>query len=134
MVNSHRARLFTLDKNDAYDYQEVSNARLARLQFTFPSVNKSTDEDTREAFAISYKNKYGVAPNRYATRGFDVTYDVLLRLASTDETAFEAVLPENETIYMENKFHYIKSPSKGYINQAAYILKYNSELEFEVVK
>lgn len=134
MVKSHRARLFTLDKNDAYDYQEVSNARLARLQFTFPSVNKSTDEDTREAFAISYKNKYGVAPNRYATRGFDVTYDVLLRLASTDETAFEAVLPENETVYIENKFHYTKSPSKGYINQAAYILKYNSELEFEVVE
>lgn len=134
MVNSHRARLFTLDKNDAYNYQEVSNVRLAKLQFTFPSVNKSTLEDSREAFAISYKNKYGVAPNRYATRGFDVTYDVLLRLASTDETVFDAVLPENETVYIENKFHYTESPSAGYINQAAYILKYNSNLEFEVVK
>src|SRR5690606_22150354 len=98
-----------------------------------PSVNRNLPDDTREPFLISYKNKYGVLPNRYAIRGFDLTYDVLLRLAS-EKDIYDAVSPENETVYIENKFRYEKSPSGGYCNQAAYILKYNDELKFDVVK
>ena len=71
--------------------------------------------------------------NRYAIRGFDVTYDVLLRMAS-EKDIYDAVLPENQTVYIENKFRYKKSDSEGYCNEAAYILKYNNELKFEVVE
>ncbi|MCB0467728.1 MAG: LysM peptidoglycan-binding domain-containing protein [Aequorivita sp.] len=133
MPNNHKMRLFTLHKNDAYEWHEVSSMRLAKLNFTFPSVNKNINEDDRNPFLISYKNKYGVLPNRYAIRGFDVTYDVLLRLAS-EKDIYDAILPESETVYIENKFRYEKSNTKGYCNKAAYILKYNDELKFEVVE
>src|SRR5690606_8097965 len=131
--SNYRVRLFTLDKNDAYEWHEVSSTRLAKLNFTFPSVNKNISEDERDPFLISYKNKYGVLPNRYAIRGFDVTYDVLLRLAS-EKDIYDAVMPENETVYIENKFRYEKSDTEGFCNNAAYILKYNDELKFEVVE
>lgn len=133
MLDSYKIRLFTLDRNDSFEWHEVSSTRLAKLNFTFPSVNKSITEDDRNPFLISYKNKYGVLPNRYAIRGFDVTYDVLLRLAS-DNDIYDAVYPENETVYIENKFRYEKSGSRGYCNEAAYILKYNNELKFEIVE
>lgn len=133
MSAGYKVRLLTLDKNQAYEWHEVSNIRLSKLQFTFPSVNRNIAEDVREPFFISYKNKYGVVPNRYAIRGFDVTYDVLLRLASGKDI-YDAILPENETVYIENKFRYEKSDSKGYCNEAAYILKYNDQLKFEEVK
>jgi LysM repeat protein len=133
MPTSYNIRLFTLDKNEAYEWHEVSSRRLAKLDFTFPSVNKNIEEDAREPFLISYKNKYGVLPNRYAIRGFDVTYDVLLRLAS-EKNVYDAIAPENETIYIENKFRYEKSNTEGYCNEAAYILKYNDQLKFEVVE
>jgi hypothetical protein len=58
---------------------------------------------------------------------------VLLRLAS-DNDIYDAVYPENETVYIENKFRYEKSGSRGYCNEAAYILKYNNELKFEIVE
>jgi len=74
-----------------------------------------------------------VLPNRYVIRGFDVTYDVLLRLASENDI-YDAILPTNETVYVENKFRYEKADSRGYCNQAAYILKYNDQLKFEEVK
>ncbi len=131
--NSYRVRLFTLDKNDAYEWHEVSSRRLAKLNFTFPSVNRNIDEGERHPFLISYKNKYGILPNKYAIRGFDVTYDVLLRMAAEKEV-YDAIMPESETVYIENKFRYKPTTSKGYRNEAAYILKYNDELKFEVVE
>ena len=133
MPSNYKVRLFTLNRNEAYEWHEVSSTRLAKLNFTFPSVNRDIDEDDHNPFLISYKNKYGVFPNRYVIRGFDVTYDVLLRLAS-EKDIYDAVLPESETIYVENKFRYEKSPTEGYCNEAAYILKYNNELKFEIVE
>ena len=133
LPGNYKIRLFTLDRNQAYEWHEVSSGRLAKLNFTFPSVNRNFSEDDREPFLISYKNKYGVLPNRYAIRGFDVTYDVLLRLAS-EKDIYDAILPESETVYIENKFRYENSNSEGYCNEAAYILKYNEQLKFEVVK
>ncbi len=133
MEANYKVRLFTLDKNEAYEWHEVSSTRLAKLNFTFPSVNRNIAEDDRSPFLVSYKNKYGVLPNRYAIRGFDITYDVLLRLASGDDI-YDAILPENETVYIENKFRYEKAKGNGYCNEAAYILKYNKDLKFEEVK
>jgi LysM repeat protein len=126
-------RLFTLDKNDAYDYHDVSNLHLAKLNFTFPSVNKSYNYKEKDPFLVSYKNKYGVYPNRYAVRGFDITYDILLRLASSDDL-YDSSKEDYETEYVENKFHYTKNSTRGYQNTAAYIIKYMNNLEFEIVK
>lgn len=129
----YKIRLFTLNKNSAYEWDEVSSTRLAKLNFTFPSVNRNVSEEERQPFLISYKNKYGIEPNRFAIRGFDITYDVLLRLAS-EKDIYDAVSPENETVYVENKFSYSQTSAEGYCNQAAYILKYNKNLEFELVE
>jgi len=132
-IGENKIRLFTLNKNRAYDYNDVSNVHLANLDFTFPSVNKHFDYDEINPFLISYKNKYGVFPNRYAIRGFDVTYDVLLRLASA-ETIYEASTSDIKTEYIENKFQYTLEQFSGYKNNAFYIMKYNSELKLEVVE
>jgi LysM repeat protein len=133
MPQSYNLRLFTLDKNDAYDYHDVSNMHLAKLDFTFPSVSKSYDYTDKNAFLVSYKNQYGVLPNKYAVRGFDVTYDVLLRLASADDV-YDASKDHIETEYIESKFRYSKKLFSGYENQAFYIIKYNKDLNFEVVE
>lgn len=133
MPAGFKVRLFTLDKNEAYDYHDISNMHLAKLNFTFPSVNKSYSYKDKDPFLVSYKNKYGVYPNRYAVRGFDVTYDVLLRLSS-NESLFDKTQEEFETEYVENKFWYTKNSTSGYQNKATYIIKYMENLEFEVVE
>lgn len=126
-------RLFTTNKNDSFEYDDISNVHLAKLQFTFPSVSKSYDLDEKQAFPISYKETYGVFPNRYAVRGFDVAYDTFLRLAHAD-SLYEGLELEGETEYLENKFRYDKKLFSGYINQAFYILKYNPELHFDIIE
>lgn len=128
LKRTQNVRLFTLDRNEAFDFREVSNLHLANLEFTFPSWNKSYNYNETIAFVNAFKEKYSVLPNRFASRGFDITYDALLRLAYA-ETIFEANdAIEGETVYVENKFNYQKSTSGGYINQAVYILKYDKDL------
>ena len=133
MPEEYIIRLFTSDKNDNYDYDDISNVHLANLNFTFPSISKGYDHSDKNAFLVSYKNKYGVLPNRFAVRGFDVTYDVLLRLAA-EGNVYDASNDDFVTEYIENKFRYRKKMFSGYTNNAFYILKYNEDLRFEVVK
>jgi len=132
-IGENKIRLFTLDKNKAYDYNDVSNLHLANLDFTYPSVSRHYVYDEINPFLVSYKNKHGVFPNNYAIRGFDVTYDVLLRLASA-ETIYDASRSDIKTEYIENKFQYTFKPLSGYSNNAFYIIKYTSELKLEVVE
>ena len=133
MPEQQKIRLFTTDKNDGYDYHDISNMHLAKLGFTFPSVRKGYVYSDKDAFVVSYKNTYGVLPNHYAVRGFDLTYDILLRLASDDDI-YSASDKDFETEYVENKFRYEKKMFSGYKNNGFYILKYNKDLRFEVVK
>ncbi len=117
--------LTTTDKNKAFEGDEVDNYHLSNLQFHYPSVNKSFDVDSPNGFIKAYSEKYGVSPNKYAIRGFDLTLDVLLRLASKDNL-YEASSNAIETEYIENKFRYAKKLFGGYTNEAVYIVKYDN--------
>ena len=132
-VGKNKIRLFAVNKSRAFDYNDVSNMHLANLNFTYPSSNKHYEYDLMIPFLVTYKNKYGVMPNHYAIRGFDVTYDVLLRLANA-ETLEESSISNIKTEYVENKFQYFNTPNSGYKNQAFYIIKYNNELKLEIVE
>ncbi len=134
LSRNNSVRLFTLDKNDAFEFSEVSNVHLARLAFTYPSVSKTFDYKEEHPFIKAYKDKYGTYPNRFAVRGFDITYDMLLRMGYSN-TIFESNdSVDGETVYLENKFNYRKSPQGGYYNTAVYLLKYNPDLKLEVVQ
>lgn len=131
--NNDNIQLFTLDKNDAFDFREVSNLHLANLQFSFPSVSK-TNFESNNKFFNAYKDEYRIAPNRFAVRGFDVTYDALLRLSSSKDIFKANEDFEGEALYIENKFNYVKSNQGGYLNTACYLLKYTKELDLEEIK
>jgi hypothetical protein len=71
-----------------------------------------------------------LSPNKYAVRGFDLTLDILLRLASENDL-YEASTSDIETEYVENKFRYSKKLFGGYFNEAVYIVKY---VDLEIVE
>ncbi|WP_299125842.1 LysM peptidoglycan-binding domain-containing protein [uncultured Winogradskyella sp.] len=117
--------LMTLDKNKAFEGKNIDNNNLSNLKFHYPSVNKDFDEYKSNSFVRSYRKEYGVSPSKYATRGFDITLDLLMRLAS-EENLYEASSDMIETEYIENKFRYKKSLFGGYVNEAVYIVKYDN--------
>lgn len=116
--------LVTLDKNKAFEGKDVDYNNLSNLKFHYPSVNKDFDDSTSNGFVRAYRIRYGVSPSKYASRGFDITLDLLMRLASEDNL-YEASRNSIETEYVENKFRYNKSLFGGFINEAVYIVKYD---------
>ncbi|MBC3846763.1 LysM peptidoglycan-binding domain-containing protein [Winogradskyella echinorum] len=117
--------LMTLDKNKAFEGKDIDNNNLSNLKFHYPSVNKDFDESNSNGFVRRYQKEYGVSPSKYAARGFDLTLDILMRLAS-EETLYDASSDTIETEYVENKFRYKKAMFGGYVNEAVYIVKYDN--------
>jgi len=116
--------LMTTNKNKAFEGENVSNYDLSKLKFQYPSTNRTCDWEDPNSFVRSYKRIWKTEPNRYATRGFDLTMDVLLRLA-IDDDLYKASNSDIETEYVENKFRYSKKMFGGYYNEAVYIVKYH---------
>ena len=117
--------LLTSDKSRAFDGENVSNITLSKLNFHYPSPNRPINEEQPDTFVKAYQNKYYITPNRYAIRGFDLTMDVLLRLASANNL-YDASSNDIETEYVENKFRYGKKMFGGYYNEAMYIVKFDN--------
>ena len=117
--------LMTTDKNNGFDGESVSNTHLSNLKFHYPSPNKAYDFNKESSFVKRYKSIYSVTPNKYAIRGFDLTMDILLRLASA-ESLYESSTNDIETEYLENKFRYSKQMFGGYFNESVYIVKHDS--------
>lgn len=115
-------RLFTTDKNKAFDSEVVSYSHLSNLKFTYPSASREIGEN---GFAKLYREKYGTDPDAFAVRGFDLTYDLLLKLAYKNDLVNASKLV-GETEYVGNKFNFNKDVSSGYYNRASYILGYEN--------
>lgn len=120
--------LMTTNFNKAFIGNNISNTDLSNLNFQFASVHFFKEDLT--PFALSYKQRYGAYPTRYATRGFDLTLDLILRLTSFG-SVFEQITT-TQTAYLENKFKYIQNNSGGYVNSSAFILKYQDLFVVEV--
>jgi LysM repeat protein len=124
--DTHEIILYTTDKNRAFEGREISNYHLSNLKFHYPSVNKTADiGSSRNEFIKAYRREYNVSPNKYAVRGFDLTLDLLLRLASEDDL-YKASTSDIETEYVENKFRYSKKMFGGFYNEAVYVVKYDN--------
>lgn len=124
-IDSKEIILMTTNKNGAFESDGPdNNYHLSNLKFHYPSINRQYNTDAEVEFVKAYKREYSVSPSKYAVRGYDLTIDVLLRLASTEDGLSN--LPEDlETEQLENKFRYTKKTFGGYINQSAYILKFD---------
>ena len=124
-IDKREIVLMTTHPNKAFEGKEISNYHLSNLKFHYPSVNKTFNSDMSNSFITNYKKEYGIEPNKYAVRGFDLTLDVLLRLAS-EEDLYKASNSDIETEYVENKFRYGKKLFGGYYNESVYVVMYDN--------
>ncbi|MFD2565426.1 amino acid ABC transporter substrate-binding protein [Aquimarina rubra] len=135
-AESHKITLYTTDKDDAFGDDSIKNEYLSKLHLHYPSIDKefdNYDENSMTPFVERYKKEYGTIPSKYAVRGFDITYDILMRLGSADDL-YHAATFEGTTEYVENKFNYAKKLLGGYYNKASYIIKFDDELKLTVIE
>ncbi|MFH6604886.1 LysM peptidoglycan-binding domain-containing protein [Maribacter algicola] len=114
-------RMFTTNRGKAFENDVISSAHLSNLNFTYPSVYR---EPQKNSFTERYTRRFGEFPDRYAVRGFDMTFDLLLKLAYKNNL-MEVSKLIGETGYTGNKFSYEKDFASGYFNQSSYIMSYD---------
>ncbi|MDX1544857.1 MAG: LysM peptidoglycan-binding domain-containing protein [Christiangramia sp.] len=128
LARNHDITLLTTNKNNTYESDIISNNHLGKLKFHYPSVDKEYDTVETEDFMKDYEERFGITPNQYALRGYDLTLDVLLRLGTAENLYESFERYPGYTEYYESKFHYMPRTGGGYTNDAIYILKLNEDL------
>lgn len=122
------AQVFAVNKNKAYD--KIDNNKLARIEFAYITNNFIDDSDElTSSFNQKYRKKNHSLPSEYATKGFDVTYDILIRLASGN--SLNKTFNQGTSIRVGNKFNYDKSLFGTTSNNGLFIVKYNKDLTLE---
>lgn len=125
-----QVQLVILEPNSTLDTDEISFENLVKLKLMYPSVTRESDDPAVLIFKKEYRLKNKVNPNTYATRGFDVTFDTMMRLVQGKTYQETADLITTEQV--DNKFQYYKKEDGGHANKGVYILYYDSDLTLKV--
>lgn len=121
--------LFSFSKGKNFD--NLDNSFLGALNFTFASSEYLNPEDLLVTnFYKKYKDVNRVYPSKYAIRGFDVTYDILIRMGSYID-------PDNEFDFGKSKqlssiFEYTKNDFGSIENDGLYLIQYNEDLSVTI--
>ena len=132
LQKTHQVQLVILEPNETLDYEEIPLSRLTDLKLMYPSVTKPNEAEVTKQFDRAYKKKNKMYPSQYAIRGFDVTFDTMVRL--TQNTSFEQSANETTSEQVENQFNYDQKISGGYVNKGIYILYYDSDLTIKTAQ
>ena len=123
-------QLFSSLRTAIYDNVNISRKHLGNIKFTYLNDNFPRETNERKKFKDRFLNKYGDYPSKESYRAYDVTLDVILRLAYQNKIFSDKI---EETNYIENKFKYLPDDGGGYSNFGYYILQ-NRDYEILEIK
>jgi LysM repeat protein len=132
LMKEFQIQLVILEANPTLDFEEIPISSLTKLKMIYPSLIFEKNNSSVINFGNSYKKKNKIFPNQFATRGFDITFDTLLRLAQ--EQSFEESIMNTATEQVESKFDYSKDISGGVSNKGVYILYYDTDMTIKQAK
>ena len=121
-TDERSVQVFTTYRNNLYDKANLSLEMLGAVQFTYPSNTILKTADTFSEFQLDFIDRFGKPPSKEATRAYDVTLDVLLRVAYSG--SLKKSLEIGETFYNQNCFSYTLDQNNSYVNEAVLILQH----------
>ncbi len=130
-MKNYQLQLVIIEPNETLNFDEISIKRLTVLKMLYPSLTRESNSSESTLFEMDYKKKNKILPNQFATRGFDITFDTMLRLSQGK--SFDQSVNDDKTQQLESKFEYQKKETEGYINKGVYILEYQDDLTVKPV-
>ena len=132
VMANYQVQLVILESNETLDTDEINFEDLMKLHLMYPSATKENTSPEAQIFMKNYRIKNKVNPSAFAIRGFDITFDTMMRL-SQDKT-YQETAETMITEQVENKFEYRKKEDGGYTNNGAYILYYDADMTIKEAK
>ncbi|MFA9190045.1 LysM peptidoglycan-binding domain-containing protein [Flavobacterium sp. FZUC8N2.13] len=129
-MSNYLVQLVVLEPNETLDSDEINFSNLVKLKLMYPSVIKEDSSVEGVVFENKFRKINSISPSDYAIRGFDVTFDAMMRLMQNK--SFEETANTISTQQFKNKFEYHKKEGIGNANKGVYILYYDSDLTVKV--
>lgn len=126
VMAKYNVQLVIFEPNETLDTDEINFENLTKLKLMYPSISRENNSVEAQIFKKEYRKKNKIAPSTYASRGFDVTFDTMMRLAQDKKYQETADMMATEQV--DNKFEYYKKAEGGYTNKGIYILYYDTDL------
>jgi LysM repeat protein/ABC-type branched-subunit amino acid transport system substrate-binding protein len=130
MNNNGKIRLFT--NIQMKKLENINFNHLADLKWTFPAVYfDELNSKEIEAFKTKFREKNYAFPESFAFSGYDVTYDILSRIATGD---LINSLDNEKSMRLTRSFDFQKTEHSDYINTGVLMYMLNADFEYELVK
>jgi hypothetical protein len=123
---AYKVQLVILEPNETLDTDEISFVNLTKLKLMYPSVTRENESPEALVFEKEFRKKNKIYPSAFATRGFDITFDTMMRLSQ--DKKYQETIETTATEQVDNKFEFYKKEDGGYINKGVYILYYDTDL------
>ncbi|MFT4983559.1 MAG: LysM repeat protein [Flavobacterium sp.] len=125
-MSAYELQLVILEPNETLDTDEINFLNLTKLKLMYPSVTNDYVSPEKAVFEKKYRKINNIPPSDYATRGFDMTFDTMMRLVQNK--SFEETVNATATKQIENKFEYYKKENGGYTNKGVFIMYFDTDL------
>jgi hypothetical protein len=122
----YSVQLVILEPNETLDTDEINFQNLAKLKLMYPSMTRENESPEALIFEKEYRKKNKIMPTAFATRGFDVTFDTMMRLSQVK--TYQETVEMMATEQVDNKFEYYRKEGGGYTNKGVYVLYYDTDL------
>lgn len=132
VLTNYKVQLVILEPNETLDTDEINFENLTKLNLMYPSISRENESAEAKIFEKEYRKKNKIYPNTYATRGFDVTFDTMMRLSQGK--SYQETVDSIATEQVDNKFEFYKKEDAGYSNKGVYILYYDTDLTIKEAK
>ena len=129
---NYQVQLVILEPNETLDFEEIKFDNLIKLKLMYPSVTRENVSNEAIAFENNFKRINNIYPDTYATRGFDVTFDTMMRLVQ--DVKFEETVNTVATKQVDSQFEYYLKSDGGYTNKGVFILYYDEDLTIKEAK
>jgi LysM repeat protein len=118
-------QLALLEPKESIQKEGFSEMRFKALNTIYPSYSKRNNLNQVNKFKADFKQKYNFEASEEVIKGFDVTFDALVRLFQ--DKSFEALAKDEISEQLNHKFQYFKDSNGGYSNKGGYILQFDSD-------
>ncbi|MDP2161043.1 MAG: LysM peptidoglycan-binding domain-containing protein [Flavobacterium sp.] len=128
---NYTIQLALMDEISSLNEESLSEMRFKVLKMIYPSVTKLDNVNTLNTFKKQFRMQYKKDPSPESIKGFDVTFDALLRVFQNKN--FEATAKDNETQQVMYRFKYNKNTNGGYSNLGVYLYQFDAETNVKPV-
>lgn len=129
---NYKVELVIMEPNETLDTDEISFENLVKLKLMYPSITRENVSAEALIFRKEYRKKNKITPSIYATRGFDLTFDTMMRLSQAKK--YQETIDAAATEQVDNRFEFYKKPDGGFTNKGVYILYYDADLTIKEAK